>query len=160
MFFFLTVFFSLMLMFFDFSSFLEVISVFGKTLGSIVPALALVFLMMFFTNLLVRPETIMKHLGENAGFRKWLIAILGGIISSGPTYLWYPLLADLKEGGMNQSLLAAFLYARAVKIPLMPLMAYYFGWMFVAVFSFCLVFSSIVVGWTVGEIAGKEVEIQ
>jgi uncharacterized membrane protein YraQ (UPF0718 family) len=141
----------------NYQLFLRVFFYFLKILGDVAPALAVVFLMMFFANLLVKPEIIVRHLGEEAGFRKWLVAVFGGIISSGPIYLWYPLLADLKEKGMSNSLMAAFLYSRAVKIPLMPLMAYYFGWAFVVVFSFYLVVSSIIAGWLVGEIAGEEV---
>ena len=50
-----------------------------------------------------------------------------GVVSLGPMYLWYHMLGELKEKGVRTPLLAAFLYSRAVKIPMLPVMAHYFG---------------------------------
>ena len=62
-----------------------------------------------------------------AGKVGWLIAMVAGIVSAGPIYLWYPLLSDLQEKGMRPAFTAVFLYNRAVKIPLLPMMILYFG---------------------------------
>jgi uncharacterized membrane protein YraQ (UPF0718 family) len=70
----------------------------------------------------------------------------GGIASSGPIYMWYPLLSDLKEKGMRDSLIAAFLYNRAIKIPLLPMMVHYFGWDFTFALSIYMVLFSVVNG--------------
>jgi hypothetical protein len=45
----------------------------------------------------------------------------------GPIYAWYTALAELQQKGMRTAFVATFLYSRAVKIPLLPLMIYYFG---------------------------------
>jgi hypothetical protein len=37
------------------------------------------------------------------------------------------LLHEVHEKGMQSSLVAVFLYSRAVKLPLLPLMLHYFG---------------------------------
>jgi len=47
---------------------------------------------------------------------------------------------------MKSGLIAAFLYSRAIKIPLLPLMIYYFGTLFVVVLLPYIVIASIVVG--------------
>jgi uncharacterized membrane protein YraQ (UPF0718 family) len=121
----------------------------------IAPILLLVFGMMFFTNLFFEGNRIARFLGKGSGLRGWMVAIAGGIASSGPIYMWYPLLSDLKEKGMEDSLVAAFLYNRAVKIPLLPIMIYYFGWPFSLILSFLLVLFSIVNGIIVQRLAGE-----
>jgi hypothetical protein len=76
-----------------------------------------------------------------------LIAISGGILSTGPIYMWYPLLNDLQKQGMRPSLIAVFLYNRAVKIPLMPLIIIYFGWIYMIVLLVVMIVVSIAQGW-------------
>jgi uncharacterized membrane protein YraQ (UPF0718 family) len=133
---------------------------FWKALISIIPILIIVFVLLFLSNIFIKPKTIANYLGKNSKTKGWLIAIVGGIISSGPIYMWYPLLADLKEKGAKNALLVAFLYNRAVKIPLLPLMIYYFGGMFVGVLTFYMIIFSIVNGIIVEKLIkmGKEVE--
>jgi uncharacterized membrane protein YraQ (UPF0718 family) len=100
---------------------------------------------MIFSNYFITPEFILKHIKEK-GIRKWFYVIIGGILSSGPIYMWYPLLADLKHKGLNYGLIACFLYNRAIKIPLLPLAVLYFGWKYVIVLSFVMIAMSIVQG--------------
>ena len=126
------------------------ITVFVRIVVNILPALVLVFGMMFAVNLLLEPKRIIKYLGSESGVKGWFIAIAGGIISTGPIYVWYPLLAELRKHGMKDSLIAAFLYNRAVKIPLIPVMVYYFGWLFTAVLIVYMLVFSIINGLIVG----------
>ena len=117
---------------------------FASLLAKVLPVLGLVFVLIFIFNLFVEPKTLTKYLGSSSGIAGWLIAIAGGIISTGPIYMWYPFLADLREKGARKALVAAFLYARAVKLPLLPLMIYYFGVSFtVIICSYLAVFSVI-----------------
>jgi uncharacterized membrane protein YraQ (UPF0718 family) len=125
---------------------IEALLIFADILVRIAPVLALVFVLLFATDLLVRPKSVMKYLGRESGSIGWLVAIAGGIISSGPIYVWFPFLADLRARGMRTALAAAFLYNRAVKVPLLPLMIYYFGIAFTAVLTVYMVLFSIVVG--------------
>jgi uncharacterized membrane protein YraQ (UPF0718 family) len=120
--------------------------VLGRLLVRIVPVLVAVFGLMFLTNLLFEAKDIARFLGKGSGLSGWLLAIAGGILSSGPIYMWYPLLGDLKERGMRDSLIAAFLYNRAIKIPLLPMMVYYFGWAFTAMLSIYMVLFSVLNG--------------
>ena len=121
----------------------------GGLILRISPVLALVFGIMFLANLLFEAGGIVRMLGEGSGLRGWIFALLGGIISSGPIYMWYPLLGDLKEKGMRESLIAAFLYNRAIKIPLVPMMVHYFGWPFAVILSLYMVIFSVLNGLAV-----------
>ncbi len=125
---------------------------FLKLLKRLLPVMFLVFLLIFLTNLLLKPGKISKHLGETSGIKGFALAIIGGILSTGPIYMWYPVLADLKEKGMRTSLIATFLYNRAVKIPLLPMMIYYFGVGFTFILTFYMVIFSIINGIAVEKI--------
>jgi uncharacterized membrane protein YraQ (UPF0718 family) len=131
-------------------------SVMRRLMLHLVPVLILVFGIMFVTNLFCEARGIVTLLGVGSGVRGWILAISGGIVSSGPIYMWYPLLSDLKERGMKDSLIAAFLYNRAIKIPLLPMMVYYFGWSFTAVLSMYMVLFSIINGILVQRCIGGE----
>lgn len=137
---------------------LNAISAFLKIFLRMMPVLALVFGIIFFSNLFIEPKNISKHLGKGAGVKGWLIAIFGGILSTGPIYLWYPLLSDLKEKGMKDSFIATFLYNRAVKIPLMPMMIFYFGISFTAILTIYIVIFSIINGFCVKKLLLKKGE--
>ncbi len=108
--------------------------------------LVMVFLLMFCINYFVSQKTLIKLFGEGTGIKGWLIAIISGIISMGPIYMWYPLLQKLKQKGVKTRYIAAFLYNRAIKLALLPLLIMYFGWVFVIVLTFTMILASIVQG--------------
>ncbi len=109
---------------------------------SMIPSLFAVFILMAVTASFLDTNRVRKLVGTGAGLRGWLLAVSGGVLSSGPIYLWYPLLADLRERGMGDGFTAAFLSARAVKLPLLPVMAFAFGWGFTIGFSLLLLLFS------------------
>lgn len=115
-------------------------------LGTMAPVLALVLLLLWLVDLLVDPRRIRRNLGHGSGARGWVIAILGGLLSHGPVYPWYPLLTDLRRHGTRPALLAAFLYARSVKLPWLPMLAWYFGTGYMALLTLLLVLFSPLVG--------------
>ena len=118
---------------------------FYSILLKIIPVFILVFILMAITNYLLTPKFVMKHLKEK-GIKKWLYIVIGGILSTGPIYMWYPLLANLRSKGLDYGLIACFLYNRAIKIPLLPLAVIYFSWQYILVLSFVMIFASIVQG--------------
>ncbi len=130
--------------------------IFLRTLGQIWVVLIIVFALLFLFNLFVTPQLVKRWLGHASGVKGWLIAIVGGVLSSGPIYLWYPLLADLEEHGMRPALAATFLYNRAIKIPLLPLLIQYFGVPFTLILSGYMLLFSIVQGWVVERFASGE----
>lgn len=130
----------------DFELFMEVILSFKNILLRVLPILPLIFGLIFVSDLFLKPEKTKKYLGSESGLRGYLISVFGGIISTGPIYMWYPLLKDLKEKGMRTSLVAVFLYNRAIKIPLLPMMVLYFGWSFVILLTILMIIFSLING--------------
>jgi len=113
----------------------EAFSDFLAMLGKVAPVLVLVFILLFLSELYLSPERIENSLGRHSGLRGWLLALAAGVLSSGPVYAWYALLAELRTKGMRTALVAVVLYARAIKLPLLPLLAHYFGWRYTLVLS-------------------------
>jgi len=118
----------------------------GEVLVTIAPILVIIIGFMVLLNYFITPKTVSKYMGQGSGVKGWLLAITSGILSHGPIYIWYPLLQELREAGMRSGLVAAFLYNRAIKLPLLPLMIYYFGTMFVAVLLVYMVIVSVIEG--------------
>jgi uncharacterized membrane protein YraQ (UPF0718 family) len=100
---------------------------FLSMLVQVAPILVLIFALMFLVELYLTPKRARAWLGCGSGVRGWLLAVLAGALSMGPVYTWYGLLAELRAKGMRPALVAVVLYARAVKLPLLPLLAQYFG---------------------------------
>ena len=130
----------------NYNFFSSCLNFFFNILIKIIPIFILVFILMAITNYFITPAFISKHVGKNHGIRAWIFVIITGIISTGPIYMWYPLLADLKEKGLTYGLIACFLYNRAIKIPLLPLAILYFGWKYVIVLLIVMLFISIIQG--------------
>ena len=131
------------------------ISTFIGILQKTWPALLLMFLLMAVINYFLTPSIIARHL-NGRGLKKWLLAVIGGILSVGPIYLWYPILGDLKKGGLSDGWIACFLYNRAIKIPLLPLAIYYFNWQYVAVLTVVMVFASIAQAYILNYLIKKQ----
>jgi len=135
-----------LLFFFDPKGAYNALKVSGNIFIQIIPVLLLVILFMAFINYFLHPKTVAKYAGKESGIKGWLLAISAGIISHGPIYVWYPLLKELRDRGMRSCLIAAFLYSRSIKIPLLPLMVYYFGVLFVVVLLPYIVIASFIEG--------------
>ncbi len=113
-----------------------------EMLKKLLPILGVVSCFMFLNNLLVKPSWVKNHVGEGSGWKGIFIAVVGGALSMGPIYIWYGILQELQKKGMRTSLIASFLYARSVKPQLLPLMIYYFGWIYALVLvGYLLIFS-------------------
>ena len=112
----------------------------------LLPTLGIVVLVLFLSNLLLRHEWVRDHLGDHAGARGWFLAAVGGILAAGPVYPWYALLSDMKAKGMRTALLSVFLYTRAVKLPLLPLLVHYFGLAYALILMGYLILSSFPAG--------------
>jgi len=117
-----------------------------QLLDKVLPVLVLVFLLIFVIDLFLNPKRIETYLGQKSGIKGWLVAIIGGILATGPIYAWYAVLSELKQKGMRASLVAVFLYSRAVKLPLLPLLVHYFGIHYTMVLVLYLVIFSLISG--------------
>ena len=132
------------------------LEVFLVLLKKMLPILGVVFALVFLSNLFLNPKIVSRYLGKGSNIRGWPVAIVAGILSMGPIYLWYPLLGELKAKGMRDALIAVFLYNRAVKIPLIPMMIYYFGLRVVVIVTGLMILFSIGNGLIVERLVRKE----
>ncbi len=118
----------------------------SKILLIILPIMLIVLLIMTAIDFFLKEEKISNLLGAKSGLKGFSIAAFAGIISHGPIFAWYPVLYDLKKKGMSLGFVAVFLYTRAIKIPLLPLLILYFGLKFVVVWFFYLLLASFLLG--------------
>ena len=57
------------------------------------------------------------------------------------------MLKELKERGVNYGFISTFLYNRAIKPALIPLMIYYFGLNFTIILTFVMIVMSVIQGF-------------
>lgn len=132
---------------------------FAKMAIDLAPILLLVFLFLWMLQLVEGASSkLAKLAGRESGLTGWLIAISGGILSHGPIYAWYPLLQEMQKKGMRTALIAAFLYARSIKLPYLPLMAFYFGMPYMLALTFVIALFSILNGYIVEWLVGNNDE--
>ncbi len=124
----------------------QALSSFESLLIRILPVLLLVFGLLFLASLFLERKWLVRHLGRASGIGGWALTVLCGILSAGPLYAWYPLLGELKEKGVSSALITTFLYSRALKLPLLPLMVHYFGVAYTVALSVCIVVFSVASG--------------
>jgi len=117
-----------------------------KIIMNIIPVFILVFVIMTATNYFISPKIVSNYLSKSSGMKRWLIAIIGGILSTGPIYMWYPMLKELKNKGVGYGFLATFLYNRAIKPPLIPVIIYYFGLKFTLILMLVMIIMSVFEG--------------
>jgi len=139
----------------DSAAALQALSFFRHIMVEMLAILGLVFLLLFIANLVLKPKWIRRYLGSGSGIKGWIAAVLGGMLSLGPIYPWYAMLGELRQKGMRNALIAAFLYSRAVKLPLLPLMIHYFGLAYTLVLCLYLIGFSIISGIVIEKLTSE-----
>ncbi len=134
---------------FDSAKALQAVEEAFGVLKMVLPIVLVVFFLMGLVNITIDKEKISRHFGKESGMKGWFYAISAGVLSHGPAYVWYPFLQNLREHGAKDSLVFAFLYARSIKIPWIPLMVSYFGLSFTVFFSLYIVVASLLQGLVV-----------
>ncbi|RUM41222.1 MAG: permease [Desulfobulbus sp.] len=112
----------------------------------ILPIILMVILLTSLINFFLKPKQIARKLGKESGVAGWLWTLLAGVLSHGPMYAWYPLINDLRGHGMRDGLVVTFFASRAIKLPLLPMMIDYFGWLFTLVLSIYIIAGSLLQG--------------
>lgn len=114
---------------------------------TILPVLGLVIALMYLVERFLTPERTRFWLGRDSGAKGWLLALVVGMLSTGPAYAWFGMLADLRARGMRSALLVVLLYARAIKLPLLPLLVHYFGFAYMVALSLFIALFALLNGW-------------
>jgi hypothetical protein len=80
---------------------------------------------------------------------------IGSIFISGPPYVLFPFLGELKKYGVKDSLLVAFLNNRNVQPTFLPIMIFYFGIPFTIIVSIYILLFSFINGYVAGKFLRK-----
>ncbi len=145
------------LYFYDRSCAIKALEKSGEVFSMLLPIFSVVIVLMAVIGYFAKPMDILKHLGDESRSKSWFIAIGAGILSHGPMYAWYPLLEDMRKKGLRDGLVAAFFYARAVKLPLLPLMIDYFGVVFTVTLNLLILIASFFQGLLMEKLEKKRV---
>ncbi|AKH97540.1 hypothetical protein [Halanaeroarchaeum sulfurireducens] len=127
----------------------------ASILARIAPVLVLVTALIAVSKYALSPKTVATYVGAESGVTGYLVAILTGIASHGPVYVWYALLRDMRESGMRDGLIAVFLYNRAIKLPLLPLFVVYFDLAYAAVLIGYMAIASVLQGLIVDRVVPR-----
>ncbi len=130
--------------FVDYELFINSWNNFLQILYKVILLLILIFPIMFLVNYFIKPQKIEKYFGKQAGFKADIYSAVTGMLVSGPPYVLFPMLGDLKKHGMSNRSLAIFLYNRNVKIPFIPVMIFYFGLIYTIVISVLIIIFSFI----------------
>ncbi len=118
----------------------------GSILLSLIPLFLLIITLTALLNYFLKPKQIIKNFGKDSGTKGILYALIGGIISHGPMYAWYGMMQELRSHGLKDGLIATFMYARAVKLPLLPFMVDLFGMLFTIVMTLYILIAAVLQG--------------
>ncbi len=124
---------------------LSALSYAGKMATVIAPVLLLVLLFIFLFNL-IDEKWLKKTVEESPIILQYLAMAFFGTLSHGPIYAWYPLMGQFREKGVAYGPISVFLYARGIKLSLLPMLALYFGAGYAAALTASLAVFSIIQG--------------
>jgi len=128
----------------------------ASILLSLLPLFLLIITLTALINYFLKPKQIIKHFGKDSGAKGVFYAIIGGIISHGPMYAWYGMLQDMRSHGLKDGLIATFMYARAVKLPLLPFMVDLFGLLFTIIMTLYILIAAVLQGKVIDTLEKKK----
>ena len=120
-----------------------------KLFINIIPIIVAVIIFISITNFFVDQKKLSLFLGKESGIKGWIIIIIAGIITHGPIYVWFNMLKEMRKHGMRTGFIAIFLYNRAIKLPLIPIMIYYFGTLYTVTLMIVMIITSPIIGFFV-----------
>ena len=141
---------------FDFNNAIQSLNKFVDIIITLLPIFAFIIILTALINYFLKPKQILKHFGEDSGKAGIFYSVIGGILSHGPMYAWYGMLKDMRKHGLKDGLIVTFLYARAVKLPLLPLMIAIFGITYTIVLNIYVILFAIIQGKIMDQFNTKE----
>ena len=116
---------------------------FFQLITKIAPILLVIYVLLVISDLYLNQQKVKQFTQNFRGIKGWGLSIIGGIISSGPVYVWYPFLANLQKKGIEDKYIISFLYNRAIKIPLIPIMLTVFSIPYIIILFVIMIIGSI-----------------
>ena len=141
---------------FDFNNAIQSLNKFINITITLLPIFAFIIILTALINYFLNPKQILKYFGEDSGKAGIFYSVIGGILSHGPMYAWYGMLKDMRSHGLKDGLIVTFLYSRAVKLPLLPLMIAIFGLTYTIVLNIYVILFAIIQGKIMDKLTIKE----
>ncbi len=146
----------IILLFSDITHAISALQKAGSILFSLLPLFLLIITLTALINYFLKPKQIIKHFGKDSGAKGVFYALIGGIISHGPMYAWYGMMQDMRTHGLKDGLIATFMYARAVKLPLLPFMVDMFGMLFTIIMTLYILIAAVFQGKVIDALEEKK----
>jgi uncharacterized membrane protein YraQ (UPF0718 family) len=140
----------------DFSNAILSLNKFIDITITLLPIFTFIIILTALINYFLKPKQILKHFGEDSGKAGIFYSVIGGILSHGPMYAWYGMLKEMRGHGLKDGLIVTFLYSRAVKLPLLPLMVAIFGVTYTIVLNIYIIIFAIIQGKIMDKTSLKE----
>ena len=125
---------------------MEALHYFLKNTLSVLPIFLFVILLTAVINYYFPKQRIAKMLQGKSKISTYSVSLVAGIISHGPVFVWYPLLKNLKEKGLQDGALITFLYGRSIKLTLLPVMIGFFGQLYTIIFMLYIAVAAVLQG--------------
>lgn len=100
----------------------------------LLPILLLVYVFMVAMSFM-NEKKLRKTIEKSPSIIKYIMMSVLGTLSHGPIYAWYPFLKDLNEKGISKGNVGSFLYARGIKLTLLPMLISFFDLKFAIILS-------------------------
>jgi len=142
----------------DFSNAFVSLNKFINIIITLLPIFGFIIILTALINYFLKPKQILKHFGEDSGKTGIFYSVIGGILSHGPMYAWYGMLKDMRSHGLKDGLIVIFLYSRAVKLPLLPLMIAIFGVPYTIILNIYIIIFAIIQGKVMDKFTIKKQE--
>jgi len=148
----------LMVFMFDLENGLVGFEYFTNIIIKLLPIFLFIIILTTLINYFLQPKKMMKHFGKDSGKKGIFYMLLGGTLSHGPMYAWYGMLEDMRKHGAKDGLIVIFLYARAIKLPLLPFMIGIFGITFTIIINIYILIFAILQGKIMDSFMDKSID--
>ncbi len=114
----------------------------------ILPILLMIYVFLFAFSF-IKEKKLNQFIQKAPKFLKYILMSLLGTFSHGPIYAWYPLLENLNQKGISNGNVASFLYARGIKLTLLPMLAAFFGLEYAIILSIVMFIFAVIQGYVI-----------
>ncbi len=114
----------------------------------LIPVLVSMIALQFLSRLLLPPEQLMKLIAGSTGAKQWYYAVMGSIFSGHDTE-GIKRMAELRNNGVREGVIAASLFNGAVKLPFLPFLIHYFGWRMTGMIIIAVAVGAVIIGFLV-----------
>jgi uncharacterized membrane protein YraQ (UPF0718 family) len=105
-----------------------------------------IFISLFLSHLLLRPEFLLKRINGKAKIAEWAIAIVSGLLFMGAMFMSFPLMARLKEKKVGLGFIAIFLACKPINLALIPTFMLFFGVKYVLIITILMIVFAFIQG--------------